>query len=146
MTEPQQEKPRWPGFKYEPVRGLMGRHISRYLRIQRKNMRRFFTERGMFDLAERLNVIRKDSAMGMLEKNRKFQEILNEYSQRTAPQPATKAADQQGEGAAGVVLPGDGVPNTDGHAADPVRDDRSDAGAGVPTVAGQDADVTVIEE
>jgi|HubBroStandDraft_5_1064220.scaffolds.fasta_scaffold186146_2 hypothetical protein len=105
MTEPQQEKPRWPGFKYEPVRGLMGRHISRYLRIQRKNMRRFFTERGIFDLAERLNVIRKDSAMGMLEKNRKFQEILNEYSQRTAPQSDAKADDLEATGNEDVDLP-----------------------------------------
>jgi hypothetical protein len=105
MTEPQQEKPRWPGFKYEPVRGLMGRHISRYLRIQRKNMRRFFMERGMFDLAERLDVIRKDSAMGMLEKNRKFQEILNEYSQRTAPQSDAKADDLEATGNGDVDLP-----------------------------------------
>jgi hypothetical protein len=135
MTEPQQEKPRWPGFKYEPVRGLMGRHISRYLRIQRKNMRRFFMERGMFDLSELLNVIRKDSAMGMLERNRKFQEILNEYSQRTAPQPATKADDLEATGNADVDLPTEAGAVGVG----------SDTGDGVPEMANTDSGF-VIEE
>jgi hypothetical protein len=135
MTEPQQEKPRWPGFKYEPVRGLMGRHISRYLRIQRKNMRRFFMERGMFDLAERLNVIRKDSAMGMLEKNRKFQEILNEYSQRAAPQPDAKADDLEATGNGDVDLPTKAGAVGAG----------SDTGDSVPEVANTDSGF-VIEE
>jgi hypothetical protein len=135
MTEPQQEKPRWPGFKYEPVRGLMGRHISRYLRIQRKNMRRFFTERGIFDLAERLNVIRKDSAMGMLEKNRKFQEILNEYSQRTAPQSDAKADDLEATGNEDVDLPTETWAVGAG----------SDTGDSVPEVANTDSGF-VIEE
>jgi hypothetical protein len=141
MTEPQQEKSRWPGFKYEPVRGLMGRHISRYLRIQRKNMRRFFTERGMFDLAERLNVIRKDSAMGMLETNRKFQEILNEYSQRTAPQSTAKTDDQQSADdpvlGDNVDMPATGI-DSSGSSDNP--------GKGVPELASQDGAELLIEE
>jgi hypothetical protein len=78
MTESQ----RWPGFKYEQVPGLANRHISRYLRTQRKNMRRFFQERGFYALADRMNQIRK-SRQGMLAKNRMFQAVLDEYSKLT---------------------------------------------------------------
>src|SRR5271166_396536 len=81
MTEPQK---RWPGFNYEPVPGLMNRHISRYLRTQRKNMPRFFQERGLFVLADRMSQIRK-SRQGMMAKNRYFQEVLNEYSKLVTP-------------------------------------------------------------
>src|ERR1700677_1313949 len=81
MTEPQK---RWAEFGYEPVRGLMNRHISRHLRTQRKNMRRFFEERGLFTLVERMNQIRK-SRQGMLEKNRMFQGVLNEYQKLVTP-------------------------------------------------------------
>lgn len=70
---------RWPGFGYQPVRGLANRHISRYLRTQRKNMRRLFEERGLYALADRMNQIRK-SRQGMLAKNRMFQKVLDEYA------------------------------------------------------------------
>ena len=69
---------------YEPVPGLMNRLISRYLRTQRKNMLRFFQERNMFALADRMNQIRK-SRQPMLAKNRMFQEVLNEYSRLANP-------------------------------------------------------------
>src|SRR5208337_747150 len=82
MTEPQK---RWPGFNYEPVPGLMNRHISRYLRTQRKNMLRFFQERGLYVLADRMSQIRK-SKQGMMAKNRMFQEVLNDYSKLVTPQ------------------------------------------------------------
>src|SRR5208337_963244 len=81
MTEPQK---RWPGFNYEPVPGLMNRHISRYLRTQRKNMLRFFQERGLYVLAERMSQIRK-SRQGMMAKNRMFQGVLNDYAALTMP-------------------------------------------------------------
>ena len=81
MTEPQK---RWPGFNYEPVPGLMNRHISRYLRTQRKNMLRFFQERGLYVLADRMKQIR-NSRQGMMAKNRMFQEVLNDYSKLVNP-------------------------------------------------------------
>jgi hypothetical protein len=145
-TEKQKPAPKWGALGYEQVPGLTNRIISRYLRGQRRNMERFFTERGLYDLVDRMDRIRKMNK-GMMAKNKLFQGVLDEYAaRRTAPPAVAQAADHQGEGTASVVLPGDGVPNTVGDAADPVRDDRSDAGAGVPTVAGEDADVTVIEE
>jgi hypothetical protein len=79
MTEQQK---RWAKFGYEPVRGLANRHISRYLRTQRKNMRRFFQERGLYTLLDRMNQIRK-SKQGMIPKNQMFQEVLNSYAART---------------------------------------------------------------
>jgi hypothetical protein len=79
MSETQQQRKPWEGFGYEPVGVITNKLISRYLRTQRKNMRRFFEERGLFTLAERMNQIRK-SRQGMLEKNRMFQAVLNDYS------------------------------------------------------------------
>jgi hypothetical protein len=140
---PQQAKTQWPGFKYEPVRGLMNRHISRYLRIQRKNMRRFFSERGFSHLAARLDEIRKDSAMGMLEKNRKFQEILNAYAKAVAPPgaatvhtPGAEANDQQNAGSVAVEVPSQTARASDQMAA--AGGTRGDAGAGVQVVVEED--------
>jgi tRNA(Ile2) C34 agmatinyltransferase TiaS len=42
------EVKRWAELGYEQVPGLANRHISRYLRTQRKNMLRFFQERGFY--------------------------------------------------------------------------------------------------
>jgi hypothetical protein len=81
MTE---QQTRWPGFGYEQVPGLANRLLARYLRTQRKNMLRFFQERGLFDLAERMMQIR-NSRQGMLAKNRYFQQVLNEYSKLANP-------------------------------------------------------------
>ncbi len=75
---------RWPGFGYQQVPGLANRLISRYLRTQRKNMKRFFEERGLYTLAERMNQIR-NSRQGMLAKNRMFQGVLSEYQQLVTP-------------------------------------------------------------
>jgi hypothetical protein len=75
---------RWPGFKYEPVGAIANRLLVRYLRTQRKNMRRFFEERGMYALADRMNQIRK-SRQNMMAKNRMFQKVLNDYAKLTAP-------------------------------------------------------------
>ena len=139
MTTTEQKVP-WAGFKYAPVRGLMNRHIARYLRLQRKNMRRFFNERGFPMLAMRLDTIKKDSAMSMLEKNRHFQEILNAYAKLVAPPgtaavptPRTEAGDLEGKGSADVVL----QPGTSGDAASGAADDSrswEDDGGSVPVV------------
>ena len=75
---------RWPGFKYEQVPGLANRHISRYLRTQRKNMRRVFQERGHYALVARMDQIRK-SKQDMMAKNRYFQVVLDEYSKLVNP-------------------------------------------------------------
>ena len=83
MTEPQT---RWPSFGYVQVPGLANRLISRYLRTQRKNMLRFFQDRGLYTLANRMKQIR-NSKQGMLAKNRYFQEVLNEYAKLTNPTP-----------------------------------------------------------
>jgi hypothetical protein len=79
----EQRKP-FATLGYEPVPAIINKLIARYLRTQRKNMRRFFAERGLFDLADRMNQIRR-SRQGMLAKNRYFQEVLNEYAQLATP-------------------------------------------------------------
>ena len=79
-----EQQKRWAGMGYEPVPGLANRHISRYLRTQRKNMLRFFQERGLYTLADRMSQIRK-SRQPMLSKNRMFQQVLNDYAKLTAP-------------------------------------------------------------
>jgi hypothetical protein len=135
--------PKWGALGYEPVRGLINRHIARYLRGQRKNMRRFFAERGFSILALRLDEIRKDPAMGMMEKNRLFQEVLNDYAKAvaqpgsTAPVavPAPEAGDQQATGSAAVDVPAP-VELSERHPDD--GGPRADAGAGVPVVGEED--------
>jgi hypothetical protein len=69
---------------YRQVPGLANRLIARYLRSQRKNMRRLFQERGLYKLAERMNQIR-NSRQGMLAKIKMFQEVLNPYAQQSMP-------------------------------------------------------------
>jgi hypothetical protein len=81
MTE--QTKP-WASFGYEPVGPIVNRLLARYLRTQRKNMRRFFKERGLYAFADRMNQIR-NSRQGMLAKNRYFQEVLNDYAKLSSP-------------------------------------------------------------
>ena len=126
-----QQQP-WSGFKYEPVRGLRDRLISRYLRGQRKNMRRFFTERGLLEFTDRMDRIRK-SRQGVMAKNRMFQGVLDDYAKLVNPQPVSGETPEPMpeaapvEGAAGSVV----VPDT-GAAPDSAV---SDAGESVPEVA-----------
>jgi hypothetical protein len=47
-------------------------------------MLRFFQDRGLYTLANRMKQIR-NSRQGMLAKNRYFQEVLNEYSKLNTP-------------------------------------------------------------
>jgi hypothetical protein len=79
----EQRKP-FASLGYEPVGPIVTRLLARYLRTQRKNMRRFFQERNLFELADRMNQIRK-SRQGMLAKNRYFQQVLHEYAKLTTP-------------------------------------------------------------
>ena len=81
MTE--QMKP-WASFGYEPVGPIVNKLLARYLRTQRKNMLRFFQERGLYALADRMNQIR-NSKQGMMAKNQMFQQVLNEYSKFATP-------------------------------------------------------------
>lgn len=90
MSIPQPKHP-WETLGYQPVRGLMDRIVSRYLRGQRKNMERFFRERGLLDSAERMRQIRL-SRQGMLAKNRMFQEVLNDYTKLVTPNPVVGAS------------------------------------------------------
>jgi hypothetical protein len=139
-------KHKWTGLGYEMVPGMANRLISRYLRGQRRNMIRFFHERRMYEFEDRLQKIRKDSAMPMLEKNRKFQEILNEYATRAVPSGATPTAmaeadNQQAAGSAGVEMSiAGGLGQSNGPGAD--------ASDGLPELAnsGGDGSDVVIEE
>lgn len=87
MTE--QHKP-FASMGYEPVGPIVNRLLARYLRAQRKNMRRFFAERGLIYLADRMNQIRR-SRQGMMAKNSMFQKVLNEYAKLTAPPVVSSA-------------------------------------------------------
>jgi hypothetical protein len=69
---------------YEPVGAIVNKLLARYLRTQRKNMRRFFQERGLYTLADRMDQIRK-SRQGMLAKNLYFQQVLNDYARLSSP-------------------------------------------------------------
>jgi hypothetical protein len=81
MTEAQTP---FASMGYQPVGPVVNKLLARYLRTQRKNMRRFFAERGLFDLSERMNQIR-NSKQGMIPKNRMFQDVLNRYARLTTP-------------------------------------------------------------
>jgi hypothetical protein len=143
-----QQQP-WSGFKYEPVRGLRDRLISRYLRGQRKNMRRFFTERGLLEFTDRMDRIRK-SRQGMMAKNALFQKVLDDYAKQVtdangggersnggaAPSTGIEAAPVEG-GAGGVAV------------SDPGTDSNSSSiepTPSVPEVAITGGDGVVIEE
>ena len=131
----------WSGFKYEQVPGLANRHIARWLRYQRRNMLRFFLANNLTDLADRLSRIRK-SNKGMMEKNRAFQKVLDDYSKLVNPGAAPVAAAEadavqvQGNGGVGVLRDADAPADADGG--------RGDDGSGVPGVEAQDG--VVVEE
>jgi hypothetical protein len=81
MTE---QRTPFASLGYRPVGPIVNRLLARYLRTQRKNMRRFFQERGLYVLTDRMNQIRK-SRQGMMAKNRYFQQVLNDYSKLVNP-------------------------------------------------------------
>jgi len=91
MTEAQK---RWAEFGYEPVGAIVNKLLGRYLRTQRKNMLRFFQERGLYSLANRMKQIR-NSRQGMTAKSRMFQEVLNSYASQTM-QTQTPVPEREG--------------------------------------------------
>ncbi len=95
MTE--QQRP-FASLGYEPVGPVVNRLLARYLRTQRKNMRRFFQERGLHEFALRMDSIQK-SNQTMLEKNRRFQQVLNDYAklatQAESPKVTTGETESQ---------------------------------------------------
>lgn len=143
----------WPGFKYEPVRGLMDRKISRFLRAQRKNMRRSFLQRGLLDLYAQLEEIKRNPRAGFMAKNQQFQKVMNEYIARVSATPlATGPEAAPAEGGGGLDLRARstllGVPGQDAVAV-PDADAGADAPGSVPEVALPDVgrvNEVVIEE
>lgn len=136
---------KWGALGYQQVPGLANRIISRYLRAQRRNMLRFFLERGFLDLAERLRQI-KLSRQGMMAKNRMFQKVLDDYAKRTTPQPVSEATPvgntrswDMGLSNSNSALDGD----RSGSAASGIR---ADAGDSVPEMEKSDSSGIVIEE
>ena len=125
----EQEKVPWPGFRYAPVRGLRDRLLARWLRTQRKNLRRVFAERGHVDLLADLEKLKRNPRRSFLQKNRVFQRIMNEYIARVTPR--TSAAAVGGEAAPEPVA---------GNVAVPPVPDRNGPGPddGVPGLAPED--------
>jgi hypothetical protein len=134
----------WAGLKYEPVRSLVDKQVARFLRAQRKNMRRFFLERGHLDLYAQLEELRRQPNRNFRQKNESFQRILNEHIARTSPPPASEAAPEAAVG--GVVLPDTGPVASGTDASVQPGGDRANAGAGVQEVAGAGGDGIVIDE
>jgi len=86
----EQQKP-FAGLGYEPVPAIVNRILARYLRAQRKNMHRFFEDRGLFTLANRMKQIRK-SRQNIMAKNLMFQGVLNDYSKLITPVAPTNTS------------------------------------------------------
>lgn len=129
---------KWRGLSYEPVRGLADRLVARWLRSQRKNIRRTFWERGHVDLAQQLEQLKQNPRQAALEKNRRFQEIMNEYIARVSSQAAPVS-----EGRSVDVLPAESSDAALLHRA------RPDTEGSVPAVADEARDSgsePVIEE
>ena len=151
-VDPSTKPTPWAGFGYAPVRGLVDRHVARFLRTQRKTMRRFFQERGHLDLFAQLDDLRKNSARDFRSKNTTFQRILNEYISRANPVPVqTAAVDPIAEAASTIEARGVVVPAAGPVASSPDIDpqpsgDGADAISGVSEVAGAAGDGVVIEE
>jgi hypothetical protein len=93
----QQQTP-FASMGYEPVGAIVNKLLARYLRTQRKNMRRFFMERGLYELADRMNQIR-NSRQGTLAKNLMFQKVLNDYAKLSSPPVVTSDVPGVPEGA-----------------------------------------------
>jgi hypothetical protein len=130
----------WSGLGYEMVPGLANRIIARYLRGQRKNMERFFQERGLMESAERMRQIRL-SRQGMMAKNRMFQEVLGEYARGATATNVPEAANLEGAERPDVVLQATSDPQSESAGG------GTDAGGGIPGVeVADDRDGVVIQE
>lgn len=136
----------WAGFKYEPVRGLIDRKISRFLRAQRKNMRRIFQERGHLDLFAQMDELRKHSGMNFRLKNEAFQRIMNEHIARSVPDAAATTEAAPAAPVGDVVVRGDAAVPV---AAPPLvggSGNGADDGGGIQELAGPNGDGIVIAE
>jgi hypothetical protein len=134
------------GFGYQPVPGLMNRHISRFLRAQRKNIRRVLAERGFVDLLAQMEELKRDSRRGFMAKNKIFQRIMNEYIARTTPASAsTEAAHMARVKVAAHV---DMQSDAESDPPDPDHGTRHYSGGGVPELEGahDEHGAVVIEE
>jgi hypothetical protein len=128
-----------------PVRDLANRYISRFLRAQRKNLRRTFAERGQLDLLAQLEELKRNPRLDFMEKNKRFQRIINEYLARTAPAPVPEAAHPAVVGNGAVELPADAIvtvpESVSARPADPEpRGPGAESDSGVSGLAPTDAD------
>ena len=123
---------KWRGLSYEPVRGLADRLVARWLRSQRKSIRRTLWERGHVDLAQQLEQLKQNPRQGALEKNRHFQEIMNEYisrvSSQTAPVPEGRGVDVLPAESSDATLLHGTRPDTEG-SVPAVADEARDSGS-----------------
>jgi hypothetical protein len=132
----------WPMLEYVPVRGAWERCQYRQLRAARKAMVRVFKQRGLFEFADLMEQLRKDSTLNGAQKRLMFEGILDDYAKfataREAPATVPEAAPVEDTGSAAVVLPGT-VSAEDGDGA------REDAAASVPDVAGEDLQPILVD-
>jgi hypothetical protein len=141
----------WSGLGYEQVPGLANRIISRYLRGQRKNMERFFQERGMLESAERCRQIRL-SRQGMIAKNQMFREVLDAYARQVLSPGASTETISETAHLETIPDTDVGVQATDGGRLEGHGDGvgaggvRPDAGGGISEVASASVDEPVIAE
>jgi hypothetical protein len=140
---------KWGALGYVQVRGLADRKISRFLRAQRKNMRRFFASQGYVDLLEQLEQIRR-SRQGMMAKNVMFQKVMNEYIARNQPAAVPQTTNLERGVLLGVPVPDPeaGLERSEPALVDVQRAEGMglDAGAGVQELANPDAGSEVVIE
>jgi hypothetical protein len=104
----------WPGLKYAPVEALVTRHHNRLHRAGRRNMLRFFAERGLGEFYERVRVIRDDPSANGLEKMARYREIESDYIKHiTASDPGFASAAAKAEADVARVPEAVGVPVAD---------------------------------
>jgi hypothetical protein len=122
------------------------RKVARFLRTQRKNLRRFFQSRGMLDLYDQMEQLRKQPNRGFMQKNRSFQRIMNEYIASTNTSKAASAV-VGGEVGSGTVV-GMRPAGSDDRSLEGTGGDGEHTAGGVQDVATRAANDTgvVIEE
>lgn len=137
----------WAGLRYKPVTPVRDRVVARWLRTQRKTMLRLFDDRGLFDLSIRLRRLVKNPTLNVMEKNRRFQEILDAYAKLMRPAGEPTAAP---EASSVVSEPGVEVPDSRSDGSDPIGVSATgsglDAQGSVLSVASDDRAGVVIEE
>lgn len=95
----------WEGLQYAPVAAVREKVLFRDARSARKTMLRFFLERGLFEFAEALRTLVKDSARTGAEKNERFKRILDRYAvyvTRSQAKPAAETPSDETPGTVGV--------------------------------------------